>query len=80
MPLVISNSTEKLECWFQVLVDLAYGRQVSAAVAVVGSTPDGNHIIVREVILVTLVYKLVGSCNEGQIVHVAELVRYLVTK
>lgn len=65
MPLVVGDSTEQLECGLQVLADLAHRRQVSAAVAVVGCTPDGYHVVVVEVVLVALVYELVGSRDQG---------------
>ena len=62
--LITRNRTENGEFWLQTLAQLHNTRDVSAAVAVVWCTPDGDDIIVVEVVLVALVYKLVGSGDE----------------
>ena len=65
MPLVITNSTEKLEGRLKVIPNLAHRGQVSAAVAVVRRTPHCDNVLVCEVVLVAFVYQLVGAGYQG---------------
>jgi hypothetical protein len=53
-----------LEFRLQILAQVHDGRDVSAAVAVVWRGPDGDDVFVLEVVLVSLVDKLVGACDE----------------
>ena len=59
---MIGNSTEDLEFWLEVLAQVHDGSDVSAAVAVVRSGPDGDDVLVLEMVLVALVDELVGAC------------------
>ena len=43
---------EELEVAVEVLVDRQHGRDITAAIAVVGGAPHGDQVLVREVILV----------------------------
>lgn len=65
MPLVITNSTEKLERGLKVIPDLAHRGQVSAAVAVVRRTPDCDDVLVCEMVFVAFVDQLVGAGYQG---------------
>lgn len=74
MPLIVCHSAEQFERWFELLVDLADGREVSAAVAVIRGAPHGDDILVVEVVLVAFVDELMGSSDDREIVDMAELV------
>ena len=78
--MVVTDSTEELERRFEIVPDLADGGKVAASVAVVGGTPHRDHVLIGEVIFVTLVDQLVGSRDKGQVIDVAELVRNFVSK
>jgi hypothetical protein len=70
---VIWYSGEDLKLWLEVLAQVHNGSNVSAAVAVVGRRPDGNDILVLEVIFVAFIDQLMGACNELQAVDMVEL-------
>jgi len=80
MPLVVTNSAEQLEGGLEIGSNLTYGSQIATSVAVVGSTPHGDHILVGEVILIALVHQLMSASNQRKIVDMAELVRYSITE
>ena len=48
---MIRHSAEDLELLLEVLAKVHDGRDVSAAVAVIGSGPDGDDVFVFEVVL-----------------------------
>lgn len=80
MSLIIAHSTEQFEGGFQVLPNLAHRGQVAAAITIIGGTPHSHHILIIEVVFVTLVHQLMGACNQGEIVDVAEFVRHAIAK
>jgi len=78
--LVIRDSGEDAELGVHVLVDGHNGCDVAATVAVVGSRPNSDDRILREVVLVALVDELMSSGNQFETIHVVELSRNLVAK
>jgi hypothetical protein len=80
MSLVVADSTEQLERRFEVVTNLAHGRQISASVTIVGRTPDSNHILVRKMVLVALIHQLMRSGDQCQVVDVTEFVGHLITE
>lgn len=80
MSLVVADSTEQLERRFEVVTNLADGRQISASITVVGRTPDSNHVLVRKMMLVALVYQLMRPGDQRQVVDMTEFVGHLVTE
>lgn len=46
---------EDLKLWFEILAEVHDGRDVTAAVTVVGCRPDGDDVLVLEVVLVAFV-------------------------
>lgn len=80
MPLVVTNCTKQLEGRVEVFADLTHRRQVTAAVTVVGRTPDRHHILVVEVIFVSFVNQLMCTSNQGKVVDMAELIGYSVSE
>lgn len=80
MPLVIADGTEKLKGRFEVITDFADRGQISTAVAVVWRAPYSDHILVVEVILVAFVHQLMGTCDQGEIVDMAELIGHSVSE
>ncbi|KAJ8106556.1 hypothetical protein OPT61_g9452 [Boeremia exigua] len=77
---VVRDGAEDLELLLEVLGQVHDGGDVAAAVAVVGGGPDGDDVLVLEVVLVALVDQLVGAGNQLQAVDVVELGRDLVAK
>lgn len=67
---------EYSECWnkasFTLTVENHDGCDVSASVAVIWSAPDGDEVLI-EMVLVPLHHKLMGTCNQRQIINVIEL-------
>ena len=51
MALILGNGTEDAEFGGQILADVHDGCNIAAAVAVVGSGPDGDNGLVLEVVL-----------------------------
>jgi hypothetical protein len=51
---VVRHSTEDLELLLEVLAKVHDGSDVSAAVAVIGCGPDGDDVLVFEVVLLGL--------------------------
>ena len=49
--LILRDRREDAELGVQILANVHDGRNITAAVAVVGSRPDGNHGLLGEVIL-----------------------------
>lgn len=80
MPLIIADGTEQLEVGLQVVANFTDGRQVTASVTVVRRTPNGDDVLVGEVILITLVHELMGPCNQGKVVDMTELVGHAIAK
>lgn len=70
---VIGDSAEDLEVGLQVLAKSHDTGDVAAAVAVVGSGPDGDNVLRGEVVLVALVDELVRASDELKVVDVVEL-------
>lgn len=50
--------------------------QIFATVAVVGRRPYRYYVFVFEVLFVALLHQLVGSCYQGEIVVMVELINY----
>lgn len=75
---MIGNGREDLEFGLEVFAKVHDRGDIAAAVAVVWSRPDSDHVLVFEVVLVAFVDKLMSSGNELQAVDVVELydVRY----
>jgi hypothetical protein len=94
--LILGNGTEDAELGIEVFTDVHDGCNITTAVAVVGSGPDGDNGLLGEVILknistrmseglvriylVAFVDKLMSTCNELQAIDVIELGRNLVAK
>lgn len=76
MPLVVTDSAEQLEGGLEIVSDLTDRGQIATSVAVVGSAPHGDDVLVGEVIFIALVHQLMGASNQREIVDMAELVRY----
>jgi len=70
---VIGHRAENLEIWLEILAEGHDGRDVAAAVAVVGRGPDGDNFLGLEVVLVAFVDELVGAGDELKVVDVVEL-------
>ena len=80
LDIVIWDGGEDLEGGLEVLVDLHDGGDVAAAVAVVGRGPDGDDILLGEVVLEALHYELVGAGNKAEAIDVVELAGDLAAK
>lgn len=80
MPLVVTDSAEQLEGGLEIVSDLTDRSQIATSVAVVGSTPHGDDVLVGEVIFIALVHQLMGASNQREVVDMAELVRYSITE
>ena len=94
--LILGNGTEDAELGVEILTDVHDGCNITTAVAVVGSGPDGDNRLLGEVILknistrmseglvrtylVAFVDKLMSTSNELQAIDVIELGRNLVAK
>ena len=65
MSLVVADGAEQLEGWFEVFAYFADGGEIAAAVAVVGGTPDGHHVLVLKVVFVAFVDELMCACDQG---------------
>jgi hypothetical protein len=72
-PLMIRHRTKDLELRLQVFREIHYRRDVSAAVAVIWRRPDGDDILVFEVVLVAFVDELMGAGDELEAIYVVEL-------
>jgi len=70
---VIGHSGEDRKVRLEVLAQRHDAGDVSAAVAVVRGGPDGDDVLVLEVVLVAFVDELVGARDELQAVDVIEL-------
>jgi len=70
---MIRHRREDLELWLQVLAQVHNGRNVSAAVAVVGRRPDSDDILVFEMVLVALIDQLMSTGDKLQAIDVIEL-------
>lgn len=77
---ILPDSPKQLKRRLQILLHLTYRRQIPASVAVVRSTPYRCDVLVLEVVFVAFVDELVGSGDEGEVVYVAEFVRYFVAE
>jgi hypothetical protein len=68
--------TENFECWDKTAVALAVEDHdtgyISTAIAVIRGTPDCDEILI-EMILVAFHNKLMGPCDQGEVVYVVEL-------
>jgi hypothetical protein len=71
--LVIGDGVENLEVAVEILVELEDGGDVSAPVAVVGSRPHCDEVLLGEHVLVTLLHELMRSADELQAVDSREL-------
>lgn len=80
VPLVIADCTKQLEGRVEVFADLTHRRQVTAAVTVVGRTPNRHHILIVEVIFVPFVNQLMCTSNQGKVVDMAELIGHSVSE
>jgi hypothetical protein len=94
--LILRNGAEDAELGVQVFADIHDGCNIATAIAVVRSRPDGNHRLLREVILeevsiglssrrrssylVTLIDQLMSASNELQSIYMVELSCNLITK
>jgi hypothetical protein len=61
---VIWHSRKDLELRLEVLAQIHDGRNITTTVTIIGSRPDSDDILVLEMILVTLVNKLMSTRNE----------------
>jgi hypothetical protein len=61
---MVWHSGENLKLWLEVLAQIHNGSNVSAAVAVVGCRPDGDNILVLEMIFVAFVDQLMSAGDE----------------
>lgn len=80
VPLIITHGAEQLKGGLEVVSDLADGCQVTTPVAVVGRTPDGDHVLVGKMIFISLVHELMSSCNQRQVVDMTELIGHTITE
>jgi hypothetical protein len=78
--LVIADSTKQFEGGLEIFSDFTDGGQVSTSVAVVWRTPYCDNILIVEVVFVSLIDQLVGACNQGKVVDMAELIGHSVSK
>lgn len=76
----VGDGVEDLEGLVETVVQLEDGGDVAAPVAVVGSRPHSDQVLVREHELVSLLHKLMGTADEVELVDVHELVRHLVAE
>lgn len=70
---MIRHSGEDLELWLEIFAEIHNGRDVAAAVTVVGCGPHRDDILVFEVVFVPFVDQLMGTCYELEAVYVIEL-------
>jgi hypothetical protein len=77
---ILTYSSKQFKRRFQILFHLTYRRQVPAAVTVVWSAPDRYDVLVFEVVFIAFVDELMRSSDQGEVVYVAEFVRYFVAK
>lgn len=77
---ILPDSPKQLERRLQILLHLTHRRQITAPVAVVRCAPDRHDVLVLEVVFVPFVDELVRSCDERQVVDVAEFVGYFVAE
>lgn len=80
MSLIVANCAEQLECWLEIFSDFTHRRQVSTSVAVVRRAPDGRNVLLVKMELISLIDELMRSCDESEIVHMAEFLGDLVSE
>jgi len=56
----------------QVFIELQDGSNVATAIAVVGSGPDGDEVLLREHVLEALLHQLMGTTHQLQSIDVAK--------
>ena len=78
--LVVSNSTEQFEIRLQVIANFANGGQIPASIAVVRCTPHGHHILIVEVIFVSLVDQLMCSSDKLKSIDVAKFLCHSISE
>jgi len=78
--LILGNGAEDAKLGVQILANVHDRRNIATAITVVRGRPDGNHGLLREVILVALIDQLMSTSNELQTINVIELGCNLVTK
>jgi hypothetical protein len=94
--LILRNSREDTEFWVQIFSNIHDGCNITAAVAVIRSRPNGNNGLLREVVLlnirhrpvlweglahlISLVDQLVSPSNELQAINMVKLGCDLITK
>lgn len=78
--LIVADCAEQLECRFQILSDLTHRCQVSTSVAVVRCAPDGHDVLLVKMKFISFVNELMRSCDQSEIVHMAEFLGDLVSE
>lgn len=78
--LIITDCTEQFKRRLEILADFAHGGEVTAAITIIGCTPNCHDILVIEMVLVALVNQLVSTSNQCQVIDVTKLFRHFVTK
>lgn len=80
MSLIITDGTEELEGRLEIVSNLADRGQVATPVAVVRRAPHGDHILVGEVVFVSLVDELMCPGDEGEVIDVTKLIGHAITE
>lgn len=80
MSLIVADGAEQLKGRLEVFANLTDRSQVTASIAVVGCTPHGDDILVGKVVLVPFVDQLMRASDQGEIVDMAEFIRYTITE
>jgi len=78
--LILGNGAEDAKLGVQILAYVHDGRYIATAVTVIWCRPNGNHRLLREVILVAFVDQLMSTSNELQTIDMIELSCNLITK
>lgn len=76
---IVGHGVEDLEVLFEVRPNVQDGRHIAATVAVIGSAPHGDELLV-ELVLVSFLNELMSSADEFETVDLHELVRHASTK
>ena len=70
---MIRHSTEDSKVGLKILAQRHDTRHITTSVAVVRRRPDGDDILIFEMVLVSLVDELMRACDELEAIDVVEL-------
>lgn len=73
----LAHSVENVEAALQVFVDIQVGGDIATAVAVVGSRPHRDQVLILEPVLEAIHHQLVSAGDQVEVIDVVELQRHL---